>query len=49
MELQIDMECPQGGKSISIDAETIAIQKLSRFRNYHGSESIAIQKLARQQ
>ena len=30
--------------TISTDPETVAIQKLSRFRNYH-SETIAIQKL----
>jgi len=29
------------------DSETIAIQKLSRFRNHHDSETIAIQKVSR--
>ena len=34
-------------ETISTDSETIAIQKLTRFRNYRDSETIALQKLWR--
>ena len=41
MELEIDLWSVHTGKSISVDVETIAIQKLSRFTNYHGSQIIS--------